>query len=136
MRSVARLLAVGGCLIVAGCASGEDAVDYPDNDQVVSDLEKHIVASLGPDVTIDVTEIKVVSEWSKDDYAGYRLRFELEADADINKTLPTGEVFILKEDDDITGCEGTAVYDRAQTYDPWRLRGILLTKPLCKPLRQ
>lgn len=134
MRKILIGAAIAG-LLAAGCASRGDNVEYPDEDRVVEDLEAQILSNLGKDADLSVTQMKVVGEWSKDDYAGYRIIFEISADADINKTLPTGEVFILKDGQEVQGCEATAVYDREQNYDPWKLRGILLTKPLCKPLR-
>jgi hypothetical protein len=120
-------------LALAACSSTGVPDGYPDDDQVIGDLEAEIAESLGPDVSVDVTQFRFVTEWSKDDYVGYRIVFGLDADKDINKTLPTtGEVFLMKEDDEVLGCEATAVYDRERTSDPWKLRGVLFTKPMCK----
>ena len=119
-------------LALAACSSFGQPEPFPDDDRVTGDLTARIAESLGPDVSIDVTSYRMVKEWSKDDYVGYRVAFELDADADVNKTLPTGEVFLMKEDDEVVGCEGTVVYDRDKTTDPWKLRGVLFTKPMCK----
>ncbi len=96
MRKILIGAAIAG-LLTAGCASRGDNVEYPDEDRVVEDLEAQILSNLGKDADIEVTRMKVVGEWSKDDYAGYSIIFEISADADINKTLPTGDVFILKD---------------------------------------
>jgi hypothetical protein len=120
-------------LALGACSSTDVPEGYPDDDRVVEDLEARIAESLGPDVGVEVTQFRFVSEWSKDDYVGYRIVFGLDADADINKTLPTtGEVFLMKEGDEALGCEATVVYDRERTSDPWKLRGVLFTKPMCK----
>jgi hypothetical protein len=127
-----RYAAAAAVLALTACSSAGVPEGYPDNDRVMDDLEARIAQSLGPEVNLDVTSVRYVSEWSKDDYVGYAITFGLDADADINKTLPTGEVFLMKEDDEVQGCEGTVVYDREKTNDPWKLRGVLLTKPMCK----
>ena len=126
-------MAFSVALLALGACGGIDVPEgYPRSDRVVDDLEKKIAESLGPDVSVDVTSFKLVKEWSKDDYVGYAIKFTLDADAEIKKTLPTGEVFLMREDDELTGCEGTVVYDRERDTDPWNLRGVLLTKPMCK----
>jgi hypothetical protein len=127
-----RSTVLAGLLALAACSTDGSLEAYPDDDRVVDDLEAKIADSIGPEVSLDVTSVRLVSEWSKDDYVGYRVIFGLDADSDINKTLSTGEVFLLKEDNEAQGCEGTLVYDRERTTEPWKLRGVLLTKPMCK----
>jgi hypothetical protein len=131
--SVARFALFVVILGLGACSSDGVPDGYPDDDQVIGDLEAEIAKTLGPDVNVEVTRYRFVTEWSKDDYVGYRIVFGLDADADINKTMPTtGEVFLMKEDDELSGCEGTVVHDRERSHDPWKLRGVLFTKPMCK----
>ncbi len=132
MRFLPHLVCSALFAALAACGTADVPEGYPESGKVADDLEAKIAETIGPNVSVDVTSFKLVKEWSKDDYVGYALKFTLDADADINKTLPTGEVFLMKEDDELTGCEGTVVYDRERESDPWNLRGVLLTKPMCK----